>query len=69
MSGSIQSRDDVIRALGLICDYYRNHEPSSPVPLILQRAERLVNKDFMEIVTDLTPDAVTQLQVITGKKE
>jgi type VI secretion system protein ImpA len=67
MSGSIQSRSDVVKALGLICDYYRNHEPSSPVPLILQRAERLVEKDFMEIVTDLTPDAVSQLQVITGK--
>lgn len=68
LSGSIQTRADVIKALDLICDYYRDNEPSSPVPLILQRAQRLVAMDFMEIVTDLTPDALTQLQVITGKK-
>ena len=68
LSGAIQTRADVIRALGLICDYYRDNEPSSPVPLILQRAQRLVDKDFMTILTDLTPDALTQLQVITGTK-
>jgi type VI secretion system protein ImpA len=67
MSGTIQSTSDVIKALELICDYYRHNEPSSPVPLILQRAQRLVAKDFMEILTDLTPDALSQLQVITGK--
>ena len=69
MSGTVQTRTDVIKALDLICDYYRNNEPSSPVPLILQRAQRLVDKDFMSIVTDLTPDAVAQLQVITGTKK
>jgi type VI secretion system protein ImpA len=68
MSGAIQTRGDVIKALDLICDYYRENEPSSPVPLILQRAQRLVNKDFMTIMTDLTPDALKQLQVITGTK-
>lgn len=67
VSGTIQSRADVIKALDLICDYYRQNEPSSPVPLIIQRAQRLVDKDFMTIMSDLTPDAVSQLQVITGK--
>jgi type VI secretion system protein ImpA len=67
VSGTIQSRADVIKALDLICDYYRDNEPSSPVPLIIQRAQRLVDKDFMTIMSDLTPDALTQLQVITGK--
>jgi len=68
MSGSINTRADVLKALNLICDYYRNNEPSSPVPLILQRAQRLVDKDFMAIMNDLTPDALTQLRVITGTK-
>ena len=68
MSGAIQGRADVLRALELICAYYREHEPSSPVPLILQRAQRLVDKDFMAIVSDLTPDALSHLQVITGIK-
>lgn len=68
LSGAIQNRADVLRALELICAYYRQHEPSSPVPLILQRAQRLVDKDFLSIVTDLTPDALAHLQVITGIK-
>lgn len=67
VSGTIQSRSDVIKALDLICDYYRENEPSSPVPLIIQRAQRLVDKDFMTIMSDLTPDALSQLQIITGK--
>jgi len=68
LSGTIQTRADVIKALGLICDFYRQNEPSSPVPLILQRGLRLVDKDFMAIMSDLTPDALKQLQVITGAK-
>ena len=68
VSGTIQSRADVIKALDLICDFYRQQEPSSPVPLILERAHRLVDKDFMTILNDLTPDAIAQLQVITGTK-
>ena len=69
MSGTIQSRADVVKALDLICDFYRQNEPSSPVPLILQRAQRLVDKDFLTIMNDLTPDALNQLQVITGKTD
>jgi type VI secretion system protein ImpA len=65
-TGSIQSGADVIKHLDLICDYYARNEPSSPVPLILKRAKGLVNKDFTSIITDLTPEALAQLQVITG---
>jgi len=64
--GSIQSGADVVKHLDLICAYYERNEPSSPVPLILKRAKGLVNKDFTTIMTDLTPEALAQLQVITG---
>ena len=36
----VRSRDDVIRLIDKICDYYRDYEPSSPVPLLLKRAKR-----------------------------
>ena len=68
-AAGIQSRDDVLRALETICAYYHRAEPSSPVPLLLQRAKRLVNKDFMDLVKDLTPDAVAALQIIVGEAE
>jgi len=62
----ITSRKDVVRILDSLCDYYARNEPSSPVPLLLQRARRLVTKDFMGIVQDLAPDAVAQIEAIRG---
>jgi type VI secretion system protein ImpA len=65
-SGAVRNRSDVLAAIDRICEYYVRAEPSSPVPLLLQRAKRLVNKDFMEIVRDLTPGGVTEAEVIGG---
>jgi len=62
----IRSRDDVVRVLDLACEYYRRNEPSSPVPLLLKRAKRLISKDFSEIVEDLTPAGMQELKTITG---
>ncbi len=66
MTGVINSQEDVIRVLDMACEYFKQHEPSSPVPLLLQRAKRLVAKDFMEILRDLTPAGVTQAEEISG---
>ncbi len=66
ISGEIASREDVSRMIDKICTYYSKYEPSSPVPILLQRAKRLVPKSFIEIMEDLTPDGLAQLQVISG---
>ncbi|MGH8178169.1 MAG: type VI secretion system protein TssA [Steroidobacter sp.] len=66
LTGSIRNRTDVLTTIDKICEYYGKHEPSSPVPLLLQRAKRLVNKDFMEIVRDLTPGGVSEAELIGG---
>ena len=49
-----------------ICDYYTRSEPASPIPLLLRRAERLLNKDFWGIIMDMAPDSAGILQTITG---
>jgi len=67
-SGEIASREDVLRMLDKIAAYYRSHEPSSPVPLLLERARRLVPKDFIEILEDLAPDGLNQLLVVSGPR-
>jgi type VI secretion system protein ImpA len=64
--GGIRTRDDAIRLLDDVSEYFRKNEPSSPVPLLLQRAKRLVSKDFMEILRDLTPSGVSQAEAIGG---
>lgn len=67
-AGPIRSREDVMRTIDRICEYYQRNEPSSPVPLLLRRAKRLVAKDFMEILRDMVPDGVTQAETITGEQ-
>ena len=64
--GGIRNREDAIRILEDVSDYFRKNEPSSPVPLLLQRAKRLVSKDFMEILRDLTPKGVSEAEAIGG---
>jgi type VI secretion system protein ImpA len=66
VGGRITSRDDVVRVLDKVCEYYERNEPSSPVPVLLRRARRLVPKDFMEILRDLVPDGVAQAENIRG---
>lgn len=58
LSGRIESRDDVIRALDAIADYYRRKEPSSPVPVVLQRAREWVSLDFLTILKDIAPNSI-----------
>lgn len=65
-NGGMSTREDVVRQLDRICEYYRRHEPSSPVPLLLQRAKRLVSKDFMTIIRDLAPSGVAEAESIGG---
>ena len=64
--GGVNTRNDVIHAIDKICDYYSSHEPSSPIPLLLRRAQRLVAKSFSEILEDIAPDGVAQLKMISG---
>lgn len=66
LSGDIVDRQDVIRMIDKICAYYERHEPSSPVPLLLMRARRLVDKSFMEILQDLAPEGMGQARQVGG---
>jgi type VI secretion system protein ImpA len=66
IAGEIRSRDDVVRMLEKIRAYYAANEPSSPVPLLLKRAERLVGGDFLALITNLTPSARSELDVLLG---
>ena len=69
LSGEITSREDVVRALDKICDYYARHEPSSPLPLLLERCKRLATMSFIEIVREMVPDGLSQVEIIAGKRE
>ncbi|HEV2539176.1 MAG TPA: type VI secretion system protein TssA [Frateuria sp.] len=67
--GRIETPQDVLRRLDEVCDYYARCEPSSPVPLLLRRAQRLVGKNFFDLLKDLAPGGVSELEVISGPSE
>lgn len=64
--GEIRTREDVIKTLDRLCDYYARNEPSSPIPLLLRRAQRLANKSFVDIIQDLAPGALSEIEKIRG---
>ena len=66
LNGKIGTRKDAIKALDAVCEYYENNEPSSPLPLLIRRAQRLASKSFLEILQDLAPDAVAQAEALGG---
>ncbi len=65
-SGEIATRDDVLRQLDRLLEYYARHEPSSPVPVLLSRAKTLVTADFAAIVRNLIPDGMSQFEALRG---
>jgi type VI secretion system protein ImpA len=69
VSGVVRSRQDAIRALDAVSAFFRNNEPSSPVPLILDRAKRLVSKSFLEVLADIAPEALGQARSAGGLKD
>jgi type VI secretion system protein ImpA len=68
-STGIHSRDDVLVWLERICQFYERSEPSSPVPILLRRASRLVNKSFLDVLRDLVPDGVNQALLYQGPEQ
>jgi type VI secretion system protein ImpA len=67
--GEIQSRADAVRMLEKICQFIENTEPANPAPLFIRRGQRLMTKNFVEIMQDLAPDSLTQIRQITGLVE
>jgi type VI secretion system protein ImpA len=67
LSGDILTREDVVKALDKICEYYARHEPASPVPLMAQRCKKLVTMSFFEILAEVAPESIKQAQLVVGK--
>lgn len=67
--GAIRSRGDVVLLLDRICEFLQRTEPTNPAPLLLQRAKRLMDMGFIEIMNELAPDGLSQARNVTGVKE
>jgi type VI secretion system ImpA family protein len=68
IAGRVDTREDVLKAMDAIMDYYRNKEPTSPVPTLLKRAREWVTLDFLQLVGDIMPDSLTEARRILVSK-
>jgi len=66
---NIRSRQDAARALDAVAAFFRNNEPSSPIPLLVERAKRLVSKDFLEVLAELAPEALEPAKAASGVRD
>lgn len=66
LSGSVNSREDALRAIDLVCEYLERTEPTNPAQLLLRRARRLVNQNFLQLMKELAPDALSEVARIMG---
>lgn len=67
--GVIRTREDAIRMLDRVCEYMERNEPASPAPLLIRRAQRLMSKNFVEIIEDLSPESLSVIKALGGIKE
>ncbi len=64
--GAIRTRDEAYQALERVKTYFNRYESSHPAPLMIERVQLLMSRDFMAIVRNLAPDAVGQLEHFFG---
>ncbi|EBR8158172.1 type VI secretion system protein TssA [Salmonella enterica subsp. enterica serovar Newport] len=68
-SVQVISRADAQLMLEKAKQYFAQYEPSHPAPLMIERVQRLSELNFMDIIRDLAPDGVNQLENIFGRRE
>lgn len=64
--GAIESRADAVRAIDAVCAYLEKHEPTNPAADLLRRAQRLIDRNFLQLVREFAPDAVGEVARMLG---
>ncbi|MFO1267183.1 MAG: type VI secretion system protein TssA [Rubrivivax sp.] len=67
--GSLRTRADAARELERIATWIEQHEPSNPAPLLIRRAQRLMNMSFIDIIRDMASAGLDQVETIAGPRE
>lgn len=68
-SGAVRSRQDVVILLDKISEFLQRTEPTNPVPLILARAKRLMEMNFIELLQEIAPDGLMQAKNVAGIRD
>jgi type VI secretion system protein ImpA len=63
----ISSRDDVQVLLEKACEYMERAEPSHPAPMLIRRAQRLLDLNFFQIIEELVPEGIQKIESLAGR--
>jgi len=66
LSGTVDSREEAIRAIDMVCEYLERAEPTNPAPLFLRRARNLIGHNFLQLMKVLAPDALAAVAKVVG---
>jgi type VI secretion system protein ImpA len=67
-SGRIVSRADALKLIQKCSDYFRKTEPSSPLPYLLDRALRMADMNFVDILAEIDQDSLGKVKEQLGVK-
>lgn len=65
-AGTMASREDALRVLGEIADYFRRTEPHSPLAYTLQEAVRRGRMTWPELLAEIVPDAGSRSAILSS---
>jgi type VI secretion system protein ImpA len=66
VQGAIASREDALRSLAAIADFFRRTEPLSPLSYTLQEAVRRARLSWPELLEEIVPDTSLRGQILTS---
>jgi type VI secretion system protein ImpA len=64
VSTSLASREEALRSLAAIADFFRRTEPLSPLSYTLQEAVRRARMSWPELLEEIVPDAGVRGQIL-----
>lgn len=66
VSGAMATREDALRALGEIAEFFRRTEPHSPLAYTLQEAVRRGRMTWPELLAEIVPDASSRSAILSS---
>jgi type VI secretion system protein ImpA len=69
--GPVSSREEAVRKLSEVAEYFRRQEPASPIPLLIDRVKRLAGMNFMALLEELHlgEEAAPEFRKLAGIRE